>query len=163
MCRGWHDLGTPIYPLSFFENIMDSLGDSVEICLVTYQGKPIATAFVGLFKKTVEGMWLSTLQGFKKLSPSYFLYWEMIKRMCERGYKQFHLGRSSLEGGGEFFKKKWNAELKQLYWEYILNRSKKIPELNVENPKYQFAIRVWRRLPLPVTKWLGPVLAKSIP
>jgi len=163
ICQGWRDLGTPIYSNTFFENIMDLLRDSVEICLVTYQGKPIATAFVGLFKKTVEGMWLSFLRESAKLQTNYFQYWEMIKRACEKGYDEFHLGRSTVEGGGELFKEKWNAIPKQLYWEYILNRCETIPELNVQNPKYQFAIRAWRRLPLPVTKMLGPILAKSIP
>ena len=163
MCSGWKDLGTPIYGYSFFENILEELEDSVEIFLVIFQGKPIATAFNGMFKDTVEGMWLSTLPEFEKLSPSYFMYWEMIKWACQGGYKQFHLGRSSVESGGEFFKKKWNAVPKQLYWEYILNRNGKIPELNIDNPKYQFAIKMWKKLPLPVTKKLGPMLAKSIP
>lgn len=163
MCLGWRDLGTPIYPISFFENIMDSLGDSVEICLVSYQGKPIGTAFVGLFKKTVEGMWLSFMREFTKLQTNYFQYWEMIKRACEQGYEEFHLGRSSVESGGEVFKEKWNAVPKPLYWEYILNKMKDIPELNVQNPKYRFAIRTWKKLPLPVTRMLGPILAKNIP
>ena len=155
MCSGWKDLGTPIYGYSFFENILKELENSVEIYLVIFQGKPIATAFNGMFKDTVEGMWLSTLPEFEKLSPSYFLYWEMIKRACQGGYKQFHLGRSSVESGGEFFKKKWNAVPKQLYWEYILNGNGKIPELNTDNPKYQFAIKVWKKLPLPITKKAG--------
>jgi hypothetical protein len=142
---------------------MDSLGDSVEICIVTYQGVAIGTAFVGLFKKTVEGMWLSFLKEFARQQTNYFQYWEMIKRACEQGYEEFHLGRSSAEGGGEFFKEKWNAVPKPLYWEYILNKAKVVPELNVDNPKYQIAIRVWKKLPLPVTKALGPILAKSIP
>ncbi len=163
MCRGWRELGTPVYPLSFFSNIMNHLEDSLEIYLVLHKGKPIATAFNGLHKDTVEGMWASSVKEFAKLQANYFLYWEMIQRACLQGYKWYHLGRSTAESGGEFYKEKWNAIPKPLYWEYILNRSKKIPELNVQNPKYQFAIRVWRRLPLPLTGIIGPILAKNIP
>lgn len=160
---GWRDLGTPMYSLSFFRNIVDALEGSLEICVVIYQGKTIATAFYGLFGDTVEGMWTYSLREYAKLQTNYFLYWKMIERYCNKGYKLFHLGRSSSESGGIFYKKKWNAELKQLYWEYALNRSNKIPELNVDNPKYQKAINLWRKLPVRVTQYLGPHIAKNIP
>lgn len=160
---GWRDLGTPMYSLSFFKNIVDALEGSLEICVVIYQGKTIATAFYGLFGDTVEGMWTYSIREYAKLQTNYFLYWEMIRRACQQGYKQFHLGRSTAGGGGDFFKKKWNAIPKQLYWEYALNRSNKIPKLNVDNPKYQKAINLWRKLPVRVTQYLGPHIAKNIP
>jgi FemAB-related protein (PEP-CTERM system-associated) len=163
MCRGWKELGTPIYAYSFLQNIVDAMGNSVEMCFVFHEGKVVAAAFNGLHKDTVEGMWLSSLNEYAKLQAGYVLYWEMIKRACEKGYRQFHLGRSSMESGGEYFKKKWNAVAKPLYWEYILNKNKDIPELNVDNPKYQRAIEIWRKLPKGVTNIIGPRLAKNIP
>lgn len=160
---GWRDLGTPIYGFSFFEEILNAFNNSVEIYMVMHQGMPIATAFNGLFGDTVEGMWTYSLREFTKLQTTYFIYWEMTKRACEQGYKKFHLGRSTTESGGTFFKTKWNAVPNQLYWEYVLNRSEKIPELNVDNPKYEKAIKVWRKLPVRVSQWLGPFIAKGIP
>jgi hypothetical protein len=123
----------------------------------------VATAFVGFHGKMVEGMWLSFLREYSKLQINYFQYWEMIKRACEQGYDLFHLGRSTAEGGGEFFKEKWNAVPRQLYWEYVLNKRQQLPELNVENPRYSLAIRLWRALPVSVTTAIGPMIAKSIP
>jgi len=163
MSRGWKELGTPIYSYSFLKNIVNTLGDSIEISLVFHEGRVIAGAFNGLHKDTVEGMWLSSLNEYAKLQTGYVLYWEMIKRACEKGYKQFHLGRSSVESGGEFFKKKWNAVAKPLYWEYILNKTQEMPEINVDNPKYQLAIRLWKKLPVGLTQKIGPYLAKNIP
>jgi len=163
MCRGWKELGTPVYAVSFLQNIVNALGNDIEICLVSHEGKVVAGAFNGLHKDTVEGMWLSSLNEYAKLQAGYVLYWEMIRRACEKGYRQFHLGRSSMESGGEFFKKKWNATPKPLYWEYILNKSSKVPELNVDNPKYHRAIDIWKKLPQCVTTFIGPHLAKSIP
>jgi len=160
---GWRDLGTPIYRKSFFRNIITAFGESVEIYLVWYGDQAIATAFNGLFKDTIEGMWTYSLREHAKLQTNYFLYWEMIKNACQNKYKVFHLGRSTSESGATFFKSKWNAEIKQLYWEYILNKDKEIPELNVDNPKYQKAIDMWKKLPVGLTKIIGPFLAKSIP
>jgi FemAB-related protein (PEP-CTERM system-associated) len=163
MSIGWRDLGTPFYRLSFFENIFDAFSDAVEIFLVYHDGRPIATAFIGLFRDTVEGMWTYSLREFAILQTNYLLYWEMIKRACEKEYKLFHLGRSTSETGATFYKKKWNAVTKQLYWEYVLNKESKVPDLTVDNPKYDLAIKVWKNLPVAITRLIGPSLAKSIP
>jgi FemAB-related protein (PEP-CTERM system-associated) len=165
ICIGWRDLGTPIYKIEFFKNILNAFDNSVEIYLVKYQGKTIATAFNGLFRDTVEGMWTFAVREHAKLQTNYFLYWEMIKDACIRGYKLYHLGRSTNNSGATFFKSKWNAKIHQLYWEYILNegRCSDLPELNVDNPKYKFAINAWRRLPVGVSQRIGPFLSKSLP
>lgn len=165
MCIGWRDLGTPFYKYSFFENIFKMLNGSIQIYLVMHQGKPIATAFNGLSRDTIEGMWTYSLKEFYRLQTNYFLYWEMINHACQEGYKWYHLGRSTNETGATFYKKKWNAVTRQLYWEYILNESKgsRLPELNVDNPKYQLAINSWRKMPVWFTKLIGPHIAKNIP
>ncbi|MBI4767079.1 MAG: FemAB family PEP-CTERM system-associated protein [Deltaproteobacteria bacterium] len=163
LCKGWKALGTPLYNFYFFKNIMEELEDHIEIFLILHQSRPIAGAMNGIFRDTVEGMWLASLNEYARLQGGYFLYWEMIRRYCELGYRHFHLGRSTADGSAEFFKKKWNAVPKPLFWEYIMNRDGKLPELNVQNSKYQLAINVWKKLPLPVTKTLGPIFARSIP
>ena len=163
MSIGWRDLGTPFYKLSFFRNIVDAFSDAVEIYLVYLDGTPIATAFNGLFRDTVEGMWTYSLREFSGFQTNYLLYWEMIKRACENGYKLYHLGRSTNETGATFYKKKWNAVTKQLYWEYVLNKKTEVPDLTVDNPKYDLAIKIWKNLPVAITRFIGPLLAKSIP
>ncbi len=157
------DLGTPIYKKSFFRNILKEFSGRIKIFLVFYHDKPIATAFNGYFKDTIEGLWESSLRKFRKLQPSYFLYWEMIKYGCEKGFKYFHLGRSSKESGSLDFKKKWNAFPQQLYWYYYLNKVEDLPQLNPENAKFNLAIKTWKRLPVWTTRIIGPPIAKGIP
>jgi lipid II:glycine glycyltransferase (peptidoglycan interpeptide bridge formation enzyme) len=117
----------------------------------------------GLFKDTIEGMWTYALDEYKNLNINYFLYWKMIENACQRGFKKFHLGRSTANSTAVSYKKKWNAIPVQLYWEYIMDDSKPIPELNVDNPKYKLLINAWRRLPLKLTQTVGPYFAKNIP
>ncbi len=162
---GWRDLGTPIYRMDFFKKIIDALGDSVEIYLVYHQGRPIATAFNGLFRDTVEGMWTYSLREYAALQTNYLLYWTMIRDACLRGFGVYHLGRSTSSSGAAFFKRKWNARTHQLYWEYLLNddRHLGLPELNVDNPKYKLAIALWRRMPVNLTTLIGPLISRSLP
>jgi FemAB-related protein (PEP-CTERM system-associated) len=163
MAESWKFLGTPIYRKKLFRDILDNFPEDTRI-FIAYQGDtPIATAFNGHFKQTIEGMWAGSLPSFKRLQPNYVLYWEMMKDGCETGFRHFHLGRSTTGSGAEDFKKKWNAYPRQLYWQYILNNLEEIPQLNVKNPKYEMAIKVWRKLPLSLTKVLGPLISPSIP
>jgi lipid II:glycine glycyltransferase (peptidoglycan interpeptide bridge formation enzyme) len=163
MCQSWRSLGTPIYRKKYFQSILDAFGNQIRIFIAYHGETPVATAFNGHFNGTVEGMWAGALPASRRLQVNYVLYWEMIKDACLRGYSSYHLGRSTVESGGESFKKKWNAEINQLYWQYFMPGGGELPELNVNNPKYRTAINMWRRLPLGVTRFLGPMLSRSIP
>lgn len=163
LARSWKELGTPIYKKSYFKKILDVFPDSIKIFICYKDDKPIAAAFNGHFMQTVEGMWAGSLPKARRLQYSYVLYWEMIKDACENKYSHYHLGRSSVNSGGEQFKKKWKAETTQLYWQYYLNKSKDIPQLNVNNPKYKLMINTWKKLPVRLTTIIGPLVAKYIP
>jgi FemAB-related protein (PEP-CTERM system-associated) len=163
LLESWRELGTPIYSKQYLKAIVDAFGDSIRICVVYKGTEPAAAAFDGLHRDTVEGMWLGMRASFRKELVGYVLYWELLKNACELGFKRFHLGRSTVQSGGEIFKKKWNASTTQLYWQYILRTRREIPQLNVNNSKYRLAIGAWQRLPLGVTRLVGPLIARSIP
>lgn len=164
LSESWRDLGTPIYKVDYLKAILAAFPDATRVCVVyDAAGRPAAGAFDGLHNGVVEGMWLGMRSEYRKQLVGYVLYWELIKHACEMGYRSFHLGRSSKDSGGEQFKKKWNAETLQLYWQYVLRTRTDIPELNPTNPRYQLAIKAWQKLPLSMTQALGPMLARSIP
>lgn len=160
---GWRDLGTPLYSYRFFEHIVEEFNDQIEIFIVYKDHRPIATAFNGRYKETVEGMWTYALREHIKLQTNNFLYWKMIEKACQDGFKRYHLGRSTSNSGATDFKKKWNAEPNQLFWEYILHRRKEMPDLSVDNPKFRFARETWQKLPVSLVNFLGPFISRSIP
>jgi FemAB-related protein (PEP-CTERM system-associated) len=164
LSESWRDLGTPIFDVAYLKAVIRALPNDSRICVVyDAAGVPAAGAFLGIHNGTVEGMWLGMRASYRQQLVGYVLYWDLIKHSCELGAKAFHLGRSTKDSGGEQFKKKWNAETLQLHWHYILFNATEIPTLNTSNPKFQFAIKVWQRLPVTVTKVIGPFIAKNIP
>ena len=164
LSESWRDLGTPIYHVDYLKAILAAFPDAVRLCVVyDANGVPAAGAFDGIHNGTVEGMWLGIRSAYRRQLVGYVLYWELIKHACEGGHTSFHLGRSSKDSGGEQFKKKWNAESDQLYWQYVLRTRPDVPSLNPTNPKFQLAINIWRKLPLTVTQRVGPAIARSIP
>lgn len=163
LSESWRDLGTPIYRRSYLDAVARTFSRFTRICVVYSGDEPAAAAFDLLGPDLAEGLWLGSRGKFRTAHAGYVLYWELIKDACERGLKRFHLGRSTVQSGGEVFKKKWNAYPTQLYWQYLLRGRREIPQLNVSNPKYRLAIRAWQTLPVPVTQFIGPMIARSIP
>jgi serine/alanine adding enzyme len=162
--QNMRDLGTPVYSISFFKNILKTFPETTWICTIfTKEGLPIASGFLVGFKETMEIPWASSLRRYNFLSPNMLLYWSVLRYSCERGYRFFDFGRSTPGGGTYRFKEQWGAQPLQLYWHYWLGKSGTLPELNPKNPKYQLAIRVWKRLPVPVTRILGPHIVKNLP
>ncbi|MBI5180224.1 MAG: FemAB family PEP-CTERM system-associated protein, partial [Nitrospirae bacterium] len=161
--KNMRDLGTPVYGKKFFKNIFNAYPEHTKICTIKLKETPVASGFLIGFKKKIEIPWASSLKEYNKLSPNMLLYWSVLKFAIENGYKQFDFGRSSVDSGTYKFKEQWGAKPTQLYWYYWLSNGGKLPELNPHNPKYKVAIDIWKRLPLSVTKIIGPRIVKNLP
>lgn len=158
------DLGTPVYPMTFFRNILTEFPETTRICSVyTKEGEPAASGFLVGFKGMLEIPWASSKKGYNRYSPNMLLYWQVLKFACENGYKTFDFGRSTPGEGTYRFKEQWGAQPVQLYWHYWMRNGGPLPELNPKNPKYQMAIKIWKKLPVPITKIIGPKIVKNLP
>lgn len=158
------DLGTPVYSKEFFRSILRAFPGSSWICTVcTKEGRPVAAGFLVGFKGTLEIPWASSLRQYNRHSPNMLLYWSVLSMGCERGYGFFDFGRSTPGEGTFRFKEQWGAKPVQLYWHYWLKNGQQLPELNPRNPKYRLAINIWKRLPVGVTKLIGPSIVKNLP
>jgi FemAB-related protein (PEP-CTERM system-associated) len=158
------DLGTPVYSKEFFRNILGAFPESSWICTVyTKEGWPAASGFLVGFKEVLEIPWASSIRRYNPSSPNMLLYWSVLNFACEKGYSVFDFGRSTPGESTYRFKEQWGAIPMQLYWHYWLRNGGPLPELNPKNPKYQTAIRIWQKLPVSVTKIIGPSIVKNLP
>jgi FemAB-related protein (PEP-CTERM system-associated) len=158
------DLGTPVYSKRFFANILAEFPDRTWIHTVyTKTGEPAASGFLLGSKNMLEIPWASSLRRYNRQSPNTLLYWSVLSFACEKSYRIFDFGRSTPGEGTYRFKEQWGARPVQLYWHYWLDAGKNLPEINPHNPRYQLAIACWRRLPVRVSRVLGPPIVKNLP
>ena len=155
--------GTPVSPKQLFEHTLREFSDSARICTVYAGAQPIAAAFMIGFKHLLQTPWAASLRTYDRFGSNMLLYWNILKFACEQGYTQFDFGRSSPDEGTYKFKEQWGSRPVQCYWHYWLATGVELPEINPDNPKFRLAIRTWRRLPIAVTKWLGPKIVRFIP
>ena len=161
--RNMRDLGTPVYGRHFFAEILRVFPEDAYICRVRHGDTTVAASFLTGHKGILEAVWSSARYDYLAMRPNMFLYWSIQCFASERGFRVFDFGRSTIDSGTHRFKKQWGSQDVPLYWAYWLPEGTALPELNPENPRYRLAIRLWRRLPLPLTKLIGPPIAKRLP
>ena len=161
--RNMRDLGTPVYGKSFFGNILRGFPEESRIVIVRMGDRPVSAAFLLGYRGLLEIPWASTIRDVNHLSINMLLYWEVLKIAIDKKYRLFDFGRSSCDSGTFQFKRQWGAIPRQLYWHYWLPQDKKIPSLNPDNPKFKMAINTWKRLPLSITNFLGPLIVRNLP
>ncbi|WP_218576632.1 FemAB family XrtA/PEP-CTERM system-associated protein [Desulfobacter latus] len=156
------DLGSPVHSKQLFENICNEFPGMVKIGVVYHDKLPISGIFVIKFKKVIFNPWASSLKCFSNLRANTLQYWCLLDYACKNGVKCFDFGRSSPNGGTYVFKEKWGACPHPLSWYHIPMGKQRFSDMNVEKPKYKTAINVWKKLPITVTKIIGPSIRGNI-
>ncbi len=161
--RNMRDLGTPVYAEKFFAEVLRVFPSDARIIAVYLEGRPVAAGLIIWFRETVEIPWASSIRDYNQFCPNNLLYWMALQYAVIHGFKRFDFGRSTSGEGTYRFKEQWGAKPVQLNWQYLLSEGREMPELNTRNPKFEMAISVWKKLPLTVTRALGPHIVKNLP
>jgi serine/alanine adding enzyme len=161
--KNMRELGTPVYGRKLFAEILKAFPKDSYICVVRHEGKPVAVSFLSEYQGTIEALWSSSLYEFASLKPNMFLYWSILCFAGQKGFRFFDFGRSSVGSGTHRFKKQWGSQEVPLYWVYWVPDGAALPEVNTENPRYQLAIRMWQKLPVSLTKVIGPPIVRRLP
>ena len=126
-----------------------------KIFVVKKENTVIATSIVLTFKNFIEVCWAASHKQYNYLGPNMLIYWKMIQYSIENNMKLFSFGRATKDSGPLKFKKQWGAEEVQLIWNFT-----KAKKFSLD--QFKFLTHVWRRLPKPLIKLLGPFFTKYI-
>jgi len=156
------NLGTPVFSRRYFSLLKEEFGCNCDIITILDDAQPIASVLNFYFRDEVLPYYGGGTAQARVLAGNDFMYWEVMRRACERGYRVFDFGRSKLGTGAYDFKHNWGFEPLPIAYEYFSLGVRNVGCVNPLNPKYQAAISLWQRLPLPVTKLVGPAIVRSI-
>lgn len=160
--RNMRDLGTPAYGIGLFRAISRQFGDRAEYCVVRSGERPIAAALLLHGWGVTEVPSASSLREFNGTCANMLMYWELLQRSILRGSTLFDFGRSTPEGSVYRFKKQWGASPEPTRWQYATRRGG-LPDLRPDSPRYRRLVRAWRRLPVGLTRLIGPGIVRGIP
>lgn len=155
-------LGTPVFSKRYFRVLMEVFGGACEVLTITRQGRAVASVMSFYFRDEVLPYYGGGIGEAREVAGNDFMYWEVMRRACERGVKMFDYGRSKVGTGSYSFKKNWGFAPEPLHYEYQLVRAREVPDVNPLNPKYRLLIETWKRLPVSVTKLIGPLVSRNL-
>jgi FemAB-related protein (PEP-CTERM system-associated) len=154
--QNMRDLGTPTYGRGFFAAILRQFPESTELCVVRDGPKPIAGALLLQGRGVTEVPSASSLREYRKSNANMWMYWNLIERSAERRQEIFDFGRSTMDSTTYQFKKQWGAQPVPAEWQFHVRKG-------AINPNYRWKIALWRKLPVAITRRLGPMIVRGIP
>ena len=151
-------LGTPVHSFEFFDKLGETFPEDVFISSVELSNTVIASLYLIRFKDCILSGWGASLDQYLKYAPNNFIYWKALRWASEKEYSYFDFGRSELNSGNYFFKQKWRGN--EIPLKYSCFSSSKLKMKDADS--YKSFCNVWKKIPLPLTRVLGPCIRKNI-
>ncbi len=166
-CVNMRDLGTPVYPKKLFGSILAQFKKTAELAVVSHKGKVIAGALLvhDPFHGTggcTQVPSASALRAFNHTNANMWMYGQLLNRAIDRKAARFDFGRSSEDSGTYRFKKQWGALPCPTVWQYHV-RHGDIHAVRPDSPRYRRRIEMWQKLPVWLTRLVGPSIVRGIP
>jgi FemAB-related protein (PEP-CTERM system-associated) len=158
-----HRLGTPVFSKSWFADLLTEFPTQCKIFGVRKGRTPIAAVVCFYFSDEVMPYYGGSVLQYSQYSPNNFMYWNLIAQSCADGLRYFDFGRSKRGTGACMFKSSWSMKITELPYRYQLIRTTRIPEMSPIDKKFKSLVSLWKRLPFPLTKVVGPQLIRWIP
>jgi len=156
-------LGTPCFPHKYFEALLKHFGPSVYIHEYELDGKIVSAVLTFCFRDQILPYYGASDSKFNSSGPNNFMYFNLMHWGGQNGYRVYDFGRSRRHSCSYEFKAHWGMVERTLPYEMVLLKRKELPNFSPSNPKYQLAMRVWQKLPLAITRAVGPTLLKLVP
>jgi FemAB-related protein (PEP-CTERM system-associated) len=160
--RNMRDLGTPVYGRSLFRSILRQFPDRSELCVVRLESRPIASALLLHGWDVTEVPSASSLRPYNSTCANMLMYWSLLERAVLRGQAGFDFGRSTPDGPTYKFKSQWGARPYPAAWQSLTHPGSST-SVGPDNTQYRTLSNAWKRLPLWVSRWIGPLIVRGIP
>ncbi|MFM5908630.1 MAG: FemAB family XrtA/PEP-CTERM system-associated protein [Novosphingobium sp.] len=156
------NLGTPVFPRSLFDAVLDRFGKDADI-LTVYEGdRPVASVLSLYHRGAVMPYWGGGTWEARRLRANDRMYFELMLHARRRGCSAFDFGRSKTGSGAYHFKRNWGFEPDPLTYATWTAPGQPARDADPTSARHALQIALWQRLPLPIANRLGPLIAKGL-
>ncbi|MEM6749351.1 MAG: FemAB family XrtA/PEP-CTERM system-associated protein [Planctomycetota bacterium] len=160
------DLGTPVYPRGLFASILRRFPEEAELVTVRLGRECVGGALLvhdaWAGSRTTQVPSASCLRKTNPLSVNMAMYWRLLERAIERGARTFDFGRSTVGSGPYRFKRQWGAWPRATAWASVVRRGGE-EDLRPDGLKHRRRVEAWKKLPLRLTRAMGPAIVRGVP
>lgn len=156
------NLGTPVFPRSLFDAMLDWFGEDADILTVRHRGEPVASVLSFYHRGAVLPYWGGGTFAARALRANERMYFELMLHARRKGCESFDFGRSKTGSGPFSYKKNWGFEPRPLTYARWTAPGETPRDIDPTIEAYSAKIALWKRLPLSVANALGPHIAKGL-
>jgi len=156
------NLGTPVFPRTLFEAMLDAFADGADILTVSRDGSPLASVLSFYHKGVVLPYWGGGTRAARTWRANDMMYFALMLHARRRGCTRFDFGRSKFGTGAFAFKKNWGFEPEPLAYAARSLNGQIARDINPLNARYRLQVALWQKLPLAVANRLGPWIARGL-
>ena len=156
-------LGTPAFPFRHFTNLLQEFGPKCRIHAVFRDDQMLAAVMTFFFKDQIIPFYGGALRNTLRYAVNDFMYWTLMCYGADEGYRVLTSAAVSKEPERLISNAIGALPPEPLTYQYHLVKQQVLPDQNPMNPRFRLAIETWKRLPEPLTRWIGPQLVKYFP
>tara|TARA_R110002167_G_scaffold185375_2_gene385952 strand:+ start:1196 stop:2242 length:1047 start_codon:yes stop_codon:yes gene_type:complete len=157
------NLGTPVFSASYFGALQQIFGERCDVLTVEHQGRAVSSVLSFYYKGQVLPYYGGGLDEARALKSNDYMYYQlMCSAKSSKQTNYFDFGRSKDDSGAFKYKRTWGMEPQPLHYMFYLVKATELPNLSPNNPKYKFFINMWKKLPVAVSRFIGPFLSKYL-
>ena len=156
------NLGTPVFPKSLFDAVLDAFGDKADILTVRDGATPVASVLSLYHRGAVMPYWGGGTHAARRLRANDRMYYELMLHARRRGCERFDFGRSKSGSGAHEFKKNWGFEPQPLGYASYTMPGAEPRDADPTSAKHAARIALWRKLPLVLSNRIGPLIARGL-
>jgi FemAB-related protein (PEP-CTERM system-associated) len=163
LSESYRNLGTPIFSKDFFKNLITYFIKDIDIIVINNNTEQPSSAVMNFyFNEQVLPYYGGGNADARAIKSADYMYYQVMCNARKKGFTWYDFGRSKNNSGAYNYKKNWGMQAKPLYYYYYLVNATELPNLSPNNPKYKFFIKLWQKLPLKLSQFLGPFLSKYL-
>jgi FemAB-related protein (PEP-CTERM system-associated) len=156
------NLGTPVFPRSLFDAVLDAFDADADILTVSRQGRPLSSVLSLYHKGVVMPYWGGGTRDARTWRANDMMYFALMGHARGRACAAFDFGRSKFGTGAFAFKKNWGFDPQPLDYAARTADGQEPRQINPMSPKYRLQVAAWQRLPLSVANRVGPWIARGL-
>lgn len=156
------NLGTPVFPRSLFDAVLDAFGDNADILTVRHENRPVASVLSLYHKGAVMPYWGGGTWEARRLRANDRMYFELMLHARRRGCTRFDFGRSKTGSGPYDFKRNWGFEPEPLSYASWIAPGARARDADPTSAGNSAKIELWKRLPLKLANLIGPYIARGL-
>lgn len=156
------NLGTPVFPRSLFDAVLDAFGADADILTIRHEGRPVSSVLSLYHRGAVMPYWGGGTRDARGLRANDRMYFELMLHARLRGCTRFDFGRSKTRSGAYVFKCNWGFEPRPLRYASWTAPGADKRDADPTSARHAIRIAAWRRLPLAVANRIGPMIARGL-